>query len=167
MTDAIYGGTPLTRLIAACRERGIAGPEEFQRRYGVPPDSIQVDEALDLVQRPDRARAHNRSTWTPHQRRNYVAGSLRALEAMKARLERGLAYLEARYSVTAEVHWFRLATRSTRLIGKLSRASTDAGQAFTESELGRWYAALKWPKPSEAALHEDWDTSVRHPARAA
>jgi len=60
-----------------------------------------------------------------------------------------------------------LAIRSMRLIGKLSRASADTGHAFTESELGRWYAALKWPNPSKAALREDWEFSVPHPAHAA
>lgn len=142
--------TERAALWAALQERGVTSPDDFQERCGVALGTLTAGEALDCLWRED-----------------YVARYGIALAKLRERLERGLIYLRKRYSLAAEVRWYRLATRSTLLIGRLSRASADAGNAFTESELGRWYAALEWPEPSEAALREDWDTSVPHPARAA
>lgn len=144
-------------LQAALKAHGITSHAMFEERYGYALGSpLTGDDVLYLLGLPDHPRSRKRATWTPCQSERYIAGCLLALDKLKERLEHGLIVLNNSYSLPAERRWFRLATRSTRLIGKLSAASGDAGAVFCESELGRWYAALGWPVPSMAARLEEW-----------
>lgn len=60
-------------------------------------------------------------------------------------------FLRDRPSLTAEEHWIRLATRSCRLIAKMSAADRQAEEDFLASPLGEWFYRLEWPSPSLAA----------------
>jgi hypothetical protein len=105
---------------------------------------------------PDHLLWPDRGAWTPVERARYCAGCILALERLRARLERGLAVLNGRYTLAGEILWLTLATRAMRLIGRMARASPDAEAAFLDSQLGRWYSALEWPVPSLAACRTDW-----------
>jgi len=143
-------------LKEALRTRGIPSPEAFAERYGVSLDRVPLAVSLALVMLPDHPRARDRAAWTPVQREHYIAGCLRALTTLRTRLARGQVILKAHPAVAVELRWLRLATRAVRIIGLLSRVSGDAGAAFCESALGRWYACLGWPEPSDSALSEAW-----------
>jgi hypothetical protein len=125
-----------TALRAALGEYGITGPEAFQWRYGIDPRTLTASAALTLL----------------HERDRYVYGCTRALETLRERLERGLVILAHQPSLATEERWFRLATRSIRLIAKMSLADRHAGDIFPESALGQWYDELQWPTPSPEML---------------
>lgn len=143
-------------LTAALRERGITSPDVFTAMYGVALDSVPLATALALVRQPDSPRTPDRATWTPRQRERYVVGCIAALTSLRGRLTRGLAILDARPTVAAEVRWLTLATRAVRLIARLARADRAAEATFFASDLGRWYVDLEWPEPSHAARLLDW-----------
>ncbi len=145
-----------TALKETLRTRGIPSPEAFAQWYGVPLDTLTPAAALALVRQPDSPRTPDHAAWTPRQRERYITGCIAALTALRGRLVRGLAVLDGRYSLAAEVRWFRLATRAVRLIAKMARADRAAEAAFLGSDLGRWYATLDWPAPSTAARAVDW-----------
>lgn len=145
-----------TALKEALRTRGIPSPEAFAARYSVSLDTLTLDEAQRLLALPDHPRDRDRATWTPIQRRTYTSGLIAALGVLRSRLENGRAVLDGRYTLRAEVRWFRLATRAVRLIAKMARADRAAEAAFLGSDLGRWYATLDWPAPSAAAKAVDW-----------
>jgi hypothetical protein len=140
----------------ALKECGITSPEAFTERYGVALDTVPLAVSLSLLLAPEHPRSRDRATWTPIQREHRIAGCLLALTAMRERLVRGLVILAERPTVANEECWFVLATRAVRIIGKLSYASTDAGVAFCESLLGRWYFDLEWPEPSDGVLQKEW-----------
>ncbi len=149
-------GYYLQRARARLDTLGIRTPEAFAQRYGVALDTLTVDEALRLLVLPDHPRDRDRATWTLIQRRTYTIGLIAALGVLRSRLENGRAVLDGRYTLRAEVRWFRLATRAVRLIAKMARADRAAEVAFLGSDLGRWYVTLDWPAPSTAAKAVDW-----------
>ncbi len=143
-------------LRAVLADHGITGPQIFSARYGVPLDALSPAAVLTLLRQPVSPRTRDRATWTPHQRATYCAGCLTALEAIRGRLTRGLATLDTRPTVQAEVRWFTLATRALRLYTRLVDADREADTAFLASDLGAWYVALEWYEPSDEARLRDW-----------
>jgi hypothetical protein len=73
----------------------------------------------------------------------YVTGCTIALDALRARLEKG--YEAAQKSPKARARWIVLATRATHIIALMARASPEAGVRFMETALCAWYASLQWP----------------------
>lgn len=122
--------SPAATLATALTERGITTAEMFAERFGTHPASLVATAALALVRRVEG-----------RERADYA----RALDALRTRLERGLAVLADRPTPAMQARWLRLAFLSVWCIARLAEVSPDRGAAWCETDTGRRFATLQWP----------------------
>ncbi len=81
MTDFQRDSSQYEQLAAAMRAQRIAGPEEFRKRYGIVPATLNATAALTLVKTP----AWVREIWLPNSGATpvlYVPQAVRAFAAV-------------------------------------------------------------------------------------